>query len=516
MTGRPVIADRRGLPGRSDGRARAARILAAIAMALGTAWLLPAAGSSPVGAAGPSLSFVTAARYAVLPDEGRVAVTVQITATNHLRDTVTRRFYFTEGYLSVMSGATNFAIRGATGSPTVAVSSRTASGAVLRIRFGSRLEAGESRNLALTFDLVDPGGAPERPLRISPSLVSFEAWAFGSGASAGSSVEVVVPEGYEVALARGPLTGPTVDDAGRQVFASGPLSAPLGFAVDVTADRPGGFVEGSRSATVGGTTVILRIRAWPDDPAWRARVADLMLASLPVLAEAIGSPWPLDGPLTVQESFTREADGAAGAFNPEPPLVEVSYLASPDVVLHAAAHGWFNGRLVTDRWIAEGFARYYATTAAEALEIALDVPDSAAVSPHAALPLNAWGGAGTTEDQDAYGYGASLALAREIAATVGDEALQAVWRAAAAGSPAYALGGGIRDADGGTPPPDWRALLDLLEEGATGEQAATLEGLWRGRVARAADTALLDRRIAARSAYRALVAEAAPWALPST
>ena len=32
-------------------------------------------------------------------------------------------------------------------------------------------------------------------------------------------------------------------------------------------------------------------------------------------------------------------------------------------MLHEAAHAWFNGGFVADRWMAEGFASYYASRA---------------------------------------------------------------------------------------------------------------------------------------------------------
>ena len=53
-------------------------------------------------AAMPALILVTATTYEVLPDEGRVAVTVRISATNRLRDTVTRRYFYEEGALAVL------------------------------------------------------------------------------------------------------------------------------------------------------------------------------------------------------------------------------------------------------------------------------------------------------------------------------------------------------------------------------------------------------------------------------
>lgn len=499
------------------GASRTARVLAAIVFALTALGVGPGSVPAPARAATPDLTLVTDTTYEVRPDEGRVAVTVRITATNRLRDTVTRRFFFEEGYLSVLPGASNFALSASSGSPTVTVSSRRDAGVLLRLRFGSRLAAGTSTDLTLTFDLADPGGPPDRPLRISPSLVLFQAWAYATEETPGSTVEVRVPAGYTVVLDRGPLVMQPSDAAGWQVFASGPLDSPLTFAADISADRPGLSVDGRRSTTVGEGTVVVVLRAWPDDPGWRARVGDLVLGSLPTLGAAIGVPWPRGRELTVAETIARGQGGDAGAFDPARALVEVGYTASPGVVLHALAHAWFNGSLVADRWIAEAFAALYAEDAAAALGEEARSPDFADGQAGTGFPLNAWRPAGeAAASEDAYGFAAALVVGREIRDLVGDDALRATWRAAAARQPAYQPGTNAEGAapESGAEPPDWRALLDLLEENADPGAAMSLERLWRRWIVRPADAPLLDARAAARRRYAETVAAAAPWTLP--
>ena len=104
----------------------------------------------------------------------------------------------------------------------------------------------------------------------------------------------------------------------------------------------------------------LDIRAWPDDPEWSQRVGDLVGgrpagAVLPDRARAgrarAGS--------TVQEAASRSTGGYAGLFDPSDGLIEVAYYAEDFVVLHEAAHAWFNGALLADRWANEAFASYY-------------------------------------------------------------------------------------------------------------------------------------------------------------
>ena len=61
-------------------------------------------------------------------------------------------------------------------------------------------------------------------------------------------------------------------------------------------------------------------------------------------------------------------------------------------------------------------------------------------------------------------------------------------------------------------PPDWRGLLDLLEE----HTGTSFDDLWRTWVARDTDLPLLDDRAAARADYDAVVAQAGDWQLPRT
>ena len=88
-----------------------------------------------------------------------------------------------------------------------------------------------------------------------------------------------------------------------------------------------------------------------------------------------------------------------------------------------------------------------------------------------------------------------------------------MWADAAAETGAYqptaavATGAGPETVAG---PPDWRGLLDLLDEHAT----SSLDDLWRTWVARPEDLALLDARLAARARYAATVARAGEWQLP--
>ena len=521
--------------------ARLARTLAIAATLLIAAavGLVPALAPVPAAAATPNLTIVGAATYDVLPEEHRVHVTVKLTATNHLVNTVTKRYFFRRAALTVLPGASAFKLTGGAGKPRVSVTKRTSTYTNIKLDFGANLAAGKTTTLSLSFDLVDQGGAPGRPVRISSSLASFAAWAYATPNTPGATVDVRFPAGYNVTVSRGPLDGPKPDGAAHERWSSGPLAEPLEFVADIVADRPGDLVETSLDVPMEEGAAPVRIRAWPDDQAWRDRVTALITDALPVLEREIGVAWPVDGPLLIQEALVRSTGGYAGVFAPQDRRIDIAYTASDGVILHELAHAWFNGQLVADRWAAEGFASLYAERAAKELGIEPDAPAPPPDPDTGAIPLNDWGPSGSEpEAAETYAYAASLGLAEAIASRAGAEALQRVWAKAAAGVGAYqpltsaeqAAGPGAEAAAGagGGPgsgagagagddppepaegPPDWRGLLDLLED-TTGKDFGDL---WRDTVARPSDLEAMDARLAARDAYRRAVTHAGEWRLP--
>ena len=321
----------------------------AIALASG---LLAAPASAPeVRAAAPDLTIVSAARYDVQPGQQRVRVSLDLVLTNHLKDTVTRRYYFDRAFLAVLPDTSGFKLTWeGKGTPEVHVSKKTTDYTLLRLDLGQRLFSGKSATYKLRFDLVDPGGEPTRDVRVGGSLVSFPVWAFATDDTPGSSVEVVFPPGFEIDVEAGDIPEPTTSADGQVIFQTEELDTPLSFFAYLVGDRPGAYSERSVGALVHGEYVDLTIRAWPDDPPWSDRVGDLVARALPVLGNEIGLGWPRDGGLVVQEAASRSTGGYAGLFDPKEGLVEVAYYAEDFVVLHEAAHAWFNGALLADRW----------------------------------------------------------------------------------------------------------------------------------------------------------------------
>ncbi|MFL5779153.1 MAG: hypothetical protein ACJ761_09445 [Chloroflexota bacterium] len=493
-----------------------ARSLASLAFALVVAAGLVAspAGAPAVRAASPDLTIVSDTRYDVQPDQRRVHVTADLTLTNHLRDTKTRRYFFDTAFLAVLPGTTGYRLTSSGRHPSASVSRRVKDYTLLRLNLGGRLTSGRSARFRLQFDLPDPGGAATRDVRIGASLASFPVWAYASDGTSGGTVTVAFPAGFSVQVAGGSIPTPTKDGSGRTTFRTGRLEQPLAFFAYLVADRPGSYAEREVTSDVAGKSVPLTIRAWPDDPGWSKRVGALVGRALPQLDRAIGLDWPREGGLTIQEAVARSTGGYAGLFDPGPGTVEIAYYANDFVVLHEAAHAWFNGALLADRWANEGFASYYAGQAARALKVKAAGDRLTPALQKAHIPLNAWGAIGReASGAEDYAYAASLELAGKIAERAGNAALGRVWADAEARVGAYQP---EPDSTGPAEPervvgaPDWRGLLDLLEA-RTGRSFADL---WRTWVVRDQDRPLLEARAGARSEYDAVVAAAGAWRLP--
>lgn len=497
------------------------RVLVAVLAVLAAAVSTPARAFLPAdapfaapaaAAASSGLTMVADARYVVDPAKRRVHVAVSLVATNHRSDTRTHRYFFDRTFLAVQPDTTSYKISSAGAKPTVRVERRTATYTLLRIDFGKQLGAGASRTFKLTFDIADPGGAPTRTTRIGTSLVSFGAWGFGSVGVSGGTVAVVFPPGYSVEVTAPELGAPTTDAAGNVTYATGTLASPLTFFAYFVADRPSSYNETTLPITIDGQVVPVTLRAWPDDPEWAKRVGGLLKRGLPALAKDIGLPWSVDKPLIVSEAISRSASGFAGRYSPQEGQIEIAYYATTFVVLHEAAHAWFDGGLLADRWSSEGFASWYALRAAKAIgEKKVTGPVLSQALEAVRVPLNAWGppGADPPAVDDAE-QAAALQVATEIAKRAGADGLTAVWRSIHEQRAAYQPTGSGAALETSTDAPDWRGLLDLLEE----RTATTYDDLWRAWIVRPTDEALLADRSSVRLRYAAVMQRADPWVMP--
>ena len=147
-------------------------------------------------------------------------------------------------------------------------------------------------------------------------------------------------------------------------------------------------------------------------------------------ATDIGLPWPeYDAAADRRGGVSRSTGGYAGIFDPGAGTVEIAYYADDFVVLHEAAHAWFNGALLADRWANEAFASYYATTAAaEAVDQGRHdrLTDELEKAAHPAQRLGP-GRDRRRRPRRTTPTRRRSTLARQIAERAGDDGLQAVW-----------------------------------------------------------------------------------------
>ncbi|MBA2717684.1 MAG: hypothetical protein H0U52_00385 [Chloroflexi bacterium] len=488
--------------------------VAAALLSIPTAGLVPGSPlEAPTAAAATSFTMTGDTRYVVDPGKRRVHVSVALTATNHRTDTKTRRFFYDSASIAVQPGTTGFKVSTSGAKAVVRVTKKTKTYTLLRIDFGKQLAAGATRKLTLTFDITDPGGAPTRTTRIGQSLVSFGAWGLGSESSPGGSVTVVFPPGFAVDVTATGLGGPIADAAGNAVYSTGRLANPLTFFAYFVADRPGNYAETTLQIPIGDRTIPVTVRAWPDDPTWAARVSDFLTRGLPALAEDIGLPWTVDRPLIVEEAVSRTASGFSGRYDPPAGKIEIAYYATSFVVLHEAAHAWFDGGLLADRWASEGFASFYALRAAAAIGEKNVTGDELTPALEAVrIPLNAWAApdADSTSTVDDAEYAAALKLATLVAERAGPDGLTAVWQAIHERRAAYQPMGPQAALETADAAPDWRGLLDLLEE----RTGARYDDLWATWVVRPAESDLLESRATARALYTQTTDRAGLWRLP--
>jgi len=482
-------------------RRRIARLALVIALLAATG--LPGIPGIPVPrVAAAEYTLATAASYDVRPDDGEIAVSVQITFTNTTPDPAGKFSVFGELKLAVHDEATAVTASDAEGDLEVAVAVEgDVNVATVALREDLRFE--ETVEVELQYQLVD-GNDPQ--LRIRPSLIVFPAWGFGTS----SAVSVSIPAGYEVRT-----DGDALTDADGQLV-SGPIGDPARWLALVTATRPAEYATFDATVPLTGGTADLSVRAFADDEAWGQRTRELVERALPQLEDAIGLPYPHVGALVVTESVATDASGfgEAGASGSE---ILVAFDEPPFTAVHQLAHIWISSTLVESRWIREGMASEIAARVAPELGVAPPFDPAAQATARAAdaVPLDTWS---TSSDPavEAFAHASSWAFIGELNANVGADAMRTVLSRVASSVGPYApaeIAGDPPASDGAAAPQaplTSRSFLDQLET----VSGADLGGRFAERVFTETDAALLGPRAAARAEFDELVATADGWGAP--
>ena len=476
--------------------------LAVSLIAVGLAQPAPAA-------AADGLIVASDTRYDVVPEEGRIRVTVDAVATNVTPDSATHFFVYTGTTLPLQPGAT--AIAASSGGVPLAVNvvEDTPDYMAVEVLFSVEVMYQQTYAFRLTFDLPDNAGDPPLDTVVRQSFIGFPVWAFASADAATSSVVVAWPDGYHVDIPFGEMRQEL--SLGVLLLTARDLADPDTFVAYVTGEREGGRTRQELIVPMADGEATLVMRAWADDPDWLARQSEVLSVGMPALEQAIGSEFPVTGRLVVSEHAYRHLGDYVGFFDPLAATIELRFDADALTALHEAAHAWFNGNWFEDRWILEGFATYYSELVSA--ELGYDVTGSELTPEIAAsaFQLNAWLPPTLDEpEREDYGYAASPVVAREIAALAGADGLQAVWRAAADDALAYAAPGDEPRGDDEPEAESWQRFLDLLEN----LTAADYDPIWRQWVLTETEAPELDARDAARAAFEETVAAADGWELP--
>ena len=483
---------------------RAAR--AGCALALSVFAILVPLHQPGARAADDGLRLATSATYRLVPDERRVRVTVELTATNVTKD-VTSGIFVTQSYfeslrIAVQSEATRVSATSAGLRLAVTIEPRKHFD-VIDIRLADALYYQDVAKVRLSYDL--PAGKPRSSsdVRVGAAFSTFVAWAFGDS----GRVRIEIPAIYEVDTSGASLSRET--GGSSIVLTSGGIADPAEWyaVVDATRDEA---LTSERLSIPSGEAIV--VRGWPEDEEWVGRVRAVLTKGLPVLDELVGLPWPVADELKIVEVHTALLEGYGGFYDVERDTITVSEDLDSQVILHEAAHAWFNGDLFSGRWIGEGLADEYSAIVLGRTEQASFAPRQVKRDDPAAFALETWRNPQPIDDDktvayEAYGYHASWSVMREIVDRAGIEAMRGVLRAAEARQIPY---------QGDGPPetmstvPDWSRLLDLVEERADVEVA----DVFRVWVLDEASVPLLDVRSESREAYEELVAAGDGWLPP--
>ena len=466
-----------------------------------------------VVAADRGLVVLMQTRYDPAPDQRQIRVTIDAVGTSYTPNSDQGLAYYSSFTFAIPAEAD--AVSASSGGQRLA----TTLGAVkdnfreIEVTFAQNLFYQESYSFRVTFKLSDKGGAPNRDLRVGPSIVAFPVLAYGSLGEPGSGVQVVLPAGFRASV-QGSAMGRTTSQAGEVVLSADNLPDPFGFYAYLAADRPGIFGEHHLQTTIDGRTASIWVRSWEDDPDWGTRMSDLISRGLPALQGLIGLGYPVTGTLTVEEAAPTLLGDYSGTYTQVTGTILARYDADAYIGLHEAAHIWFNETLFDERWINEGFAELYGVQAATEIGAQGDAISLTDDLLQARIPLNDWGAPGIQDlDTQYFAYAASYQVAGLILARADLAGLRTVWKGVADGEMSY-----LPAHPSGTPETGvdlhvarWQQLLDLLDE----RTGTSVDDIWNEWIVDASQRPLMDDRAGARSEYATLVTLAGDWNLPT-
>ncbi len=366
------------------------------------------------------------------------------------------------------------------------------------------------RRVKVTYTLPDGGIRSEASTRVLADAIHL--CVHGSGQTDGE-VDVVAPDRYRLDRAFSSLQPFSPSTDGDQlVLRSGVLPSPDTWSTCLYLIDPG--QDRVAVISTGGGAVTLR--SWPGDTEWESRVTAALQTSIPSLVTLIGRPLPNILGLTVREAFVPPGyEGQYGAAANEIALSEFLTTDTPadsgTTVAHELSHAWFNAKTELPVWLYEGSAEWAARS------VVPDEPPCLTVPPGAGKQtLRTWTyldpGYTPAQQQAAWDeYDTACNVVTLVARAAGPDGTRAALAALFDHRDPYGASQSSR-----TGAATWQAWLDAFDELGVYPQHGpdALAGSLLLRYGVTSDTATLQARLVARSAYHDLIGHTAPWTVP--
>jgi len=369
---------------------------------------------------------------------------------------------------------------------------------------------GQTRVITVTYAIP---AAPKAPGGFRAGKAYTELCAVGNGFDSGS-VNVVVPDGFDVGFTGGTDLTQTSDTKGLQTYGSGSVSAPYKFWSCLEATNPANLT--SSKITAGGQT--FNIQSWPEDTIWATTVGGNVQSDVQVLEDMTGLKMP-GGTIAIKEAGNSELGEYVGVYTSTTKTATVTEDTDQATVAHELSHIWFNKNLFTATWMDEGFAGYSEKAAGSGNYKPCLAPGS---YPGTGSPdLTTWKFLdvnSTTVDQNItdWQYAASCYLVTKLADAIGPAKLKAVLVAASTSEIPYVGAAPAETSPLGPPPISPKTLLDLIDE--RGMVPAGVKDLDEAQTLFADygvfATSDLIARSKGRTQYHTLLDAAGAWKLP--
>lgn len=459
----------------------------------------------------------TTLTYSLKVDEGSVNLVSDITVTNQKRNTrsgnTITQWYLDRIWIYVPVEAVGLYITSDeeeldyTREEDIEEDGERTGADLLEIRLPKKLFYNRSVDVRIEYDI--PGDKPraESIFRVNPAYANFSVVAWGDPGRV--EVVVILDQSFDVDAWGSSYA---IEREGSDViYRIKDIEDPNAWFMVFTARNDDFLVESQSKLD----DFDIEIRSWPGDEWWENEVKDAVEEGLPALFDLVGLEWEPEQGLEIRESIEPNILGYGGWFLDNADVIEIGEHVDPHLVLHEIGHTWFDDGLFLERWITEGLADEFASTALDTLGLSDDTgyilsdtkPKRNGVQTpqlnHWEVPLETDDGVQATEE---YGYNASWWVMHELAEEIGIDGLRDVIVAADANEISYRNGDQpeeVRATD------DWRRFLDLLQE-VGGSSAAP--DLFIDLVI--GNDVNLGERTATREIYASLEQEAGDWLMP--